>query len=98
MRPVFLLTPLVLPVLAIRGAWGILPCAEVLIVREKVLSVSITSGEWSVVKYSEFATFATVTETQLPLLFIDPGKSGTKITSAVCVGGGPICNDAERRC
>lgn len=60
MRPV-LLTPLVLPILDI---WGILPevFAEVLIVREKVLSESITRGEWSVVKYSEFATFATVTK------------------------------------
>lgn len=44
------------------GAWGILPewGAEVLIVREKVLSVSITRGELSVLKYSEVATVTAV--------------------------------------
>ena len=62
MRPVLgprLLKPFLLDM---RGAWGILPelGADVLIVREKVLSVSITSGEWSVVKYSEFATVTVV--------------------------------------
>lgn len=49
-------------VLDTTGAWGILleVGAEVLIVRENVLSGSIISDEWSVVKYSELATVTVV--------------------------------------
>jgi hypothetical protein len=90
MSPVFLTTPLVLPVWDIMGAWGILPdwFAEVLIVREKLWSVSITSGEWSVGKKDWFAMFATVS--CLPSLFMRPFDcSGTvRDNWRLCVGVG----------
>lgn len=79
-------------VLDTTGAWGILleVGAEVLIVRENVLSGSIISDEWSVVKYSELATVTVV-----PFIYWPKLQSG-RYSVITKVDDGLICNDAQR--